>query len=77
MIPASAALSFSRNRHLDLLLQDGLKLPNKANVGQSLVHNNSDRFRPPFAALVNGILEHLYSNAVPPNSFPIRTDVFL
>lgn len=68
----AASLSFPRNGHLNLLLQNRLKLPNKTYMSKTLLHHNSHSLRPPFPAVINRIFKHLNGDTIPSHPLAVR-----
>lgn len=55
LIMVTTTLTLPRYRHLNLLFQYCLKLTNKADMSQTLLHHNGNSFRAPFPPFVNRI----------------------
>lgn len=70
------SMPFPRNRHLYLLLQNSLILPDETNMCNPLLHDHGHGLSPSSTTLVYCILEHLNGNAVPPHPFTTRAHFF-
>lgn len=65
---------FPGNRHLNLLLQNGLKLSNETYMRNPLLHYHRNRLSPSIPTLIHGILQHLNRNAIPSDPFTTGPD---
>lgn len=71
-----APMSLPWDGHLNFLLQYRLKLPYETDVRQPFLHHHGYCLRSSLSAFIDGIFQHLNSDAVPSYAFSFSSDFF-